>query len=712
VDANPSWQYAPYIWPFVLTALIASVLGLYAWLHRAVAAAVPFSITAISSAFWSIASAVGLTQTDLLAKLFWEQLTYLSYTTVPLAWLAMILQYTGHEKWLTRPRLAALSAIPAVTIILALTNNLHGLVLRNAYLIPFGPLLTLGREYGPWFWVHASYSFLLLLISVGLLLRTLLRSSTSYRSQRLALLLATLPPSVCSLLFVLGLSPIPGLEVTPILLGLAGVPVGWALFRYHLFDIVPVAHHRVIEGMHDGVIVLDSKGQVIDLNPAARVIIGRSLADAVGLPAEEVFRSWPDLISLCRGESTRAQLVVGPDEARRHYEVQAAPVTDGRAQCLGQVITLHDNTERVYAERAMREANEQLVNWVSELGRRNREASFLNEMGELLQTCLTVEQAYQVISHSARRLFPEQAGALYVLDQARDVLETAASWGELDPVGAGLDGQECWALRRRRSRVEGDEDSGPPCRHFEVPLPPHSLCVPLIAQGEVLGVLHLRCESETSGGETSLSERVLEERQQLAVSLAEHAALAVANLRLRQSLREQAIRDPLTGLFNRRYLEETLEREVRQAQRRGNPLGIIMLDLDHFKQFNDAYGHEVGDALLQALGRHLQDHVRGGDIACRYGGEEFVFIMPDAPLEATAARADEIRRGAERVVVMHEGRVVGPVRISLGVAAFPEHGRSAAVLLRSADMALYQAKAAGRNQVALAGGAAGHLDVP
>jgi diguanylate cyclase (GGDEF)-like protein len=168
-------------------------------------------------------------------------------------------------------------------------------------------------------------------------------------------------------------------------------------------------------------------------------------------------------------------------------------------------------------------------------------------------------------------------------------------------------------------------------------------------------------------------------------------------------LREQSVRDALTGLFNRRYLDETLERELRRAERAHQPLGLIMLDIDHFKRFNDTYGHAAGDAALHDLGRLLSTHVRGSDIACRYGGEEFILLLPEATREVAVERAETIRASARRLSVHDSGRPVEPITLSIGVAAFPLNGASGAALLKAADEGLYRAKHEGRDRVAQAG---------
>jgi diguanylate cyclase (GGDEF)-like protein len=215
----------------------------------------------------------------------------------------------------------------------------------------------------------------------------------------------------------------------------------------------------------------------------------------------------------------------------------------------------------------------------------------------------------------------------------------------------------------------------------------------MMAQGEALGVLHLAANEAQA--------HLTEAQQRLAQAVAEQLSLALANLKLRETLRLQSIRDVLTGLFNRRYLEETLEREILRAARNKGPLGVIICDIDHFKRFNDTFGHEAGDVLLHELGNYLLTRTRGADIACRYGGEEFTLVLTEASLEATRRRAEELRVGISNLRVQYRGQPLGPITFSLGVAVFPDHGLNRDALLRTADAALYRAKAEGRDRVAV-----------
>jgi diguanylate cyclase (GGDEF)-like protein len=188
----------------------------------------------------------------------------------------------------------------------------------------------------------------------------------------------------------------------------------------------------------------------------------------------------------------------------------------------------------------------------------------------------------------------------------------------------------------------------------------------------------------------------------MANMFAEQVGQSLANLRLREALRDQSIRDPLTGLYNRRYLEETLDREIRRAVRSEQLLGILMLDLDHFKKFNDTYGHDAGDTVLRDTAAFLTRCVRAEDIVCRFGGEEFVIILPLADIQTTQARAERIRSKLRELTILHQGKAVGLVTVSVGVAELPQHGMTPKTLLEAADAALYVAKREGRDRVVVA----------
>jgi diguanylate cyclase (GGDEF)-like protein len=318
-------------------------------------------------------------------------------------------------------------------------------------------------------------------------------------------------------------------------------------------------------------------------------------------------------------------------------------------------------------------------------------------MSSFLQTCASSDEACTAIARFGPQLFPHEAGTIFIFHASRNYLELAASWGGAPADEDMFQPADCWALRRGRLHAVGEQDHAIVCAHVArhgAALQPY-ICAPMMAQGETLGLLYLRAQPATGGKSDALSGS----KEQLATAVAEQIALALSNLKLRETLRQQSVRDPLTGLYNRRFLEEAIDRELARLERKNLPLALIMIDVDHFKTFNDTFGHEAGDAVLRDLGGILQRHVRDSDIACRYGGEEFTIVLPEANLEIGRQRAEMLRDAVRELRLVHDGKSLGAVTLSLGVACFPEHGRRRDHLLQAADAALYEAKNSGRNQV-------------
>jgi diguanylate cyclase (GGDEF)-like protein len=224
----------------------------------------------------------------------------------------------------------------------------------------------------------------------------------------------------------------------------------------------------------------------------------------------------------------------------------------------------------------------------------------------------------------------------------------------------------------------------------------------MVAQGNAVGVLHLEFEGTAGPRYESGTESLRDLRQRLAVSVASHVALSLASLQLRETLREQSIRDPLTRLFNRRFLEESFERELQLAGRKKQSIAILFLDLDHFKRFNDTFGHDAGDSVLQSMADLFRNFFRTTDICCRYGGEEFAILLPESTSRDAAARADVLRSEVKNLRLQYKKQPLGQLTVSVGVAAFPEHGSTSEELFKIADQCLYESKAQGRDVVTVA----------
>ena len=310
-----------------------------------------------------------------------------------------------------------------------------------------------------------------------------------------------------------------------------------------------------------------------------------------------------------------------------------------------------------------------------------------------------MQEFFVVISSFAPRIFERESGSMFVMNSSRSAIEMVVSWGEGEPAERVFRPDACWALRRGRLHRAGGSSLGPTCKHTPSDGTTGYTCIPMMGQGEALGVLHVHGFADTAENVPELGAVVVESRLRTIISVAEHIALALANLKLRETLRTQAIRDPLTGLFNRRHMEESLEREIARATRSSGTVAALMIDIDHFKRFNDTFGHAAADVALRETAEVIRKSLRTDDIACRYGGEEIVVILPDTPLDEAAECAERIRVAIAAQQLRYQGAAIGMVTASFGVAVSSARAATVESLLRAADVALYAAKHEGRNRV-------------
>ncbi len=531
-------HYTPIAVVMLISAGIAVAMAIIAWQRRRRSASIIFMLAMLAIAVWTIGRAFEGAAVEVSAKIFWAKTEYLGIASLPVFWLLFVLKYTHLDKWITRQNIALLSIMPAVTLVLVATNEQHGLIWEH-----ITPNLGVASEilvydHGLWFWIFTVFSYILLLIGSLRLLCFALHSQDLYRSQSVSIIIGSIIPWLSNVIYLAGLSPIPGLDLTPPAFAVSGLVLGWGIFRHRLLDLVPIARHALVEHMSDGVIVVDIHDRIVDINPSARSMLGRINDRLVGERASNVFAAWPDVMERYRAvNNSHIEIQVGCQAAPRYIDLRISPLHDAHnRRTTGQLIVLRDITQRRNAE---------------------------------FEACQTNEQ-----------------------------------------------------LRQQLVEIE---------------------------------FLHMQ-------------------------------------------LREQATRDPLTNLFNRRYMEETLERELARATRENQPISVAMIDIDYFKQLNDTFGHKAGDMMLQALAGLIKAYVRQQDVVCRYGGEEFLVIMPGASLETACQRAEIWRKGAEALRIgygMQEVRAT----LSLGIAVFPNHGATIDALLYAADNALYNAKNGGRNRV-------------
>jgi diguanylate cyclase (GGDEF)-like protein/PAS domain S-box-containing protein len=459
----------------------------------------------------------------------------------------------------------------------------------------------------------------------------------------------------------------------------------------------------ILDSCNDAVIVADTSGKIILRNPVG-------VRYNAGAPAEELSEKYPELLGLYKsdretlfkteelplsralaGESANGleMCVRSPSGGEPRWMLAAGgPLLNNRGEKRGGVVFLRDITDRKIAD-------EQLTAALQESETLARESRELSELGDSLQSCQTVNEAYRMSENALSGILGLRPGALYIINSSRDLMESAATWNNCSTTEPVFHPDDCWGLRR--GKPYGGPGSPLPCSHVRVSVATNYLCVPLVAQGETLGVLYVEDKASLlapSPQAVQFEQATLKRRS---IAVAERVSLALANLKLRELLRNQSIRDPLTGLYNRRYLEESLNRELHRANRTGRTVSLVMLDLDHFKHFNDTFGHQVGDILLKEIAGVIKNRVRAGDLACRYGGEEFSLILAEVDTEGAHRCVESIRETIKHLSLHNRGQTLGTVTISAGIAAYPTHGDNSEDLIHAADEALYRAKKAGRD---------------
>lgn len=528
-----AFQLHPYAVVLAISALTTLITSLII-LRRDVTGSTALGGVLLGSLIWSGAYAMTWSLTELQDKVLWLKVMYIGVVSVPALFLIFTLQITQHDNWLTSRNLVLLALEP-LTILVLLWLDVRSMF-DQIDVTQRGGFTVLHIERGPGFWLNTFYSYALVLLAFVALGVGSMRANRFFRRQYLIILIGSVIPFAASLFTQARYEEMADLDMVPVSFAVMSVLYAYAVFRHQFMDLLPVARGRLIESMGDGVLVVDAKGRIVDINPAMKGFLDDEPAALIGRNISEVLNLWShDVDQLLEGFETRTELKFR-GKPTRYLDLRITPLYNDGDALNGRLIVFRDVTDRKFVEQNLRRAMDRLQTQLIEIGT------------------------------------------------------------------------------------------------------------------------------------------------------------------LQSQLREQAIRDALTNVFNRRYLEETLERELARAERESYPLCIIMMDLDYFKDVNDTYGHEAGDVVLKALAETVMRQSRHGDFVCRYGGEEFVLVMPNIGIETARQRAEELHQTVNALNIPY-GIFNLTTTISMGVAAYPEHGKSKEELLRAADRAMYIAKNTGRNRV-------------
>jgi diguanylate cyclase (GGDEF)-like protein/PAS domain S-box-containing protein len=673
-------------------AFVAAAVAVIASRRAVTAEGRALGILMASVFVWALAAAFEAVVPEASTKVMLSKIEYIGIASTPVLIFLFALRFARPGSRLPRGARAALWAVPAATLVLAATNESHRLIWAG-----FSP--SSGRagrlliyDHGAFFWVHAGYSYLLLATTIVLLLLSFLRYKGVHRRQVGFLLLAFLLPWAGNALYLAGLAGgAEGYDFTPLGFALSGLFLLWAMFRLQLIDIVPFAKERVIESMGESLFILDQEGRLTATNPAARKLIedlGGPPADGpetelLGKPSAELFAAWPELAAgLTQRTSTEREIAISTDGETRFFDLRLRPLRGQGESATARVAILYDISRVKRAEAAAIEAR--------------NVAETLREAGLTLSSKLDFQQISALILDLLKRVIPFDIGAFLTLEGTEMRLaaivrpsEGLNLIGETFPIAGS---RLCHtAIQRKQpliSPIKGPDDILLPIRPDQSV---HSfLGVPVVFREQVTGLLALYNFSSRS---------FTDDDARVAELFASQVAIAMDNSRRVKQMEKQAVTDQLTGLYNRRAFATMGDREVGRARRYKRPLALILFDIDHFKDVNDSYGHLFGDHVLRVLTERVTKTTRGTDIVCRYGGEEFIVLMPEAGRDEALAMADRLREEISRMTVVTEGSTLS-LTISLGVASLDPAGEDdLESLIGRADRAMYQAKAAGRNAV-------------
>ena len=450
----------------------------------------------------------------------------------------------------------------------------------------------------------------------------------------------------------------------------------------------------ILEVMPDAVVVVGQDGKIVMVNSNAERLFSHPRQEMVGQPVEmlvpddlgaaherhrERYWAWPDIRPM---GVARELLAKRGDGTTLPVEISLSTFATGSGRLVLADARDVSRAQRAWAE--LVEAHATVSGQLAELENRHQGLLRVNKLSELLQAVESEDEIHRVVTENGSRLFPRLAGRLFLWDVSRTEVVLVATWGDSATLGPFTAPGECWAMGLGRPCGSRYPDDAPRCPH--VSGPGDYLCIPLVSLDQTLGVLHLGVTGDGDG-------RPIDEADEaLATTMMGSVASSLSSFRLRQALESEATRDSLSGLFNRRYMEWAVNRELKRAARYGRPLGFMLLDIDDFKGFNDTYGHDAADSLLRDLARLLERNVRAQDVVCRYGGDEVVLVLPDTPPEGCAAKADALRGAVAQMKPRHLGGTLPSVTVQVGTSVYPDDGDDLISLFRAADSALLRAK--------------------
>ena len=625
-----------------ISTVISAAVMLIAWRRHSAPGAKGLAFLMLSFTVWSLTYTIRWMSSSLTAQYFWLDATYFGVTTVPLFFTIFTLQFTNRGHLLTRRNPILLSIEPVITLLLLWTDNRHGLFYGG-----YRTTCTIIKG-GPWFYFNIFYSYILNIIMLGLFIQAYRRASHLFRRQVSIILVGALIPFAGNVIILGGLNPFHDLDLTPILFIVSGMVYAFGLFRYQILDVLPIARDKLFEDMLDGLIVLDVQNRIVDINPAAQEMT-RVSSSWIGKSAEVAFAEWTGLAEIYNATiETSIEICVSQDPPR-DVEVRVSLLFTPHQNLSGRLIVLRDITERKSFEAQMQESEEKF--------------RFMTENSSDVIWHLNNDYCFDYISPADERM----------RGFTSDEILGKTIWSQLKPEGIK------YVKQMNKQRLDDEK------------------------KGKHTSTIRYELEQICKDGSWIWTEVSFSAHHDSKNNLTSYHGVtrdSSERKRFQEELQKLATTDGLTGIFNRRHFLALANTEREHALRLGHSFAIVLFDIDHFKKINDTYGHAVGDQALQALSKICRKNIRSIDMFARFGGDEFVLLLPGSNGKQACQVMEHIRQSLiSEPLVVHDKQI--PINISAGVASFSHTEMYLDALIERADRALYQAKESGRNRVVL-----------
>ena len=680
-----SWDYTPFAAVLHITAITSACIAFLIARRRSAPGTDALILLMCAVAEWAFAAGMEAATMGVTQKILWAKIEYLGAVTAPTLFMVFTLEYLQLTRFLTRRYLLLYSVIPLAALIVTITNDWHGLI-WNSFQASTTMPNTLIYGHGIGYYVLIAYDYAVVVIGIAVMLQAWLRSKQPYRRQAGIILISSIFPIVTGLTYTLGGNLFPGLDMTPVSFLITGLILALGVFQFGLFDLTPVARHLLIENMNDGILVLDVEDRIVDINPMAESIIAIPARNALGRPIAEVLSSWGTFLQSIKETGELQIEILSREDNPRFYDLHVNELFNRKKVPIGRLLAFRDVTHYRQTENQLAHQNEELriiekINLAITAGLDMQQT--IKTLHEQCSHVAPIDLFYVALYDEERSLITvplHYEGGRYQKGTLRDINERPGTIGDV--------------IRTRKTLYLKDNVklvTGPLNPNPGVDRPANSyLGIPLMVRDQVVGVMSIQSYRPNAYREDQIS--MLER-------ISVHAAIAIENARLYAEEQRLAIIDELTGIYNYRGLMEIGEREVERARRFNRPLSILFFDIDDFRNFNNKYSHSTGNIVLKTLVQRCRTILRSVDVFTRFGGDEFVAILPETELASAEAVARRLiaEITASEIETPH-GKL--KVTISIGLATLVSETTNLAELIEHANRAEHQAKK-GQNRFAV-----------